>query len=219
MGLMDGKRCLIVGVGNDKSIAWGIAQAFQREGATLAFTYANEAFEKRVRPLAHSLGVQTVLPCDVSSDTEIAALMTALQAEWGSIDVLVHSVAYGNKDELDGPYLRTSREGFRLAMDISVYSLTALLKAAEPILAADAAILTLTYHGSTQVVANYNVQGLAKAALEASVRYLANDLGPRGIRVNAISPGPIATPMHQKLNLPPEVQQQFAAGLLAQIPQ
>ncbi|MCS6881018.1 MAG: enoyl-ACP reductase [Oscillochloridaceae bacterium] len=193
MGLMDGKRGLILGVANDHSIAWGIAQALHREGAILGFTYASEALERRVRPLAESLGAPLIAPCDVTRDEEIAALMQRAQDAFGQIDVLVHAIAFANKEELNGPYLRTTREGFHLAMDVSVYSLTALLRAAEPLLAPGAAILTLTYHGARQVIPNYNVMGVAKAALEASVRYLAADLGPRGVRVNAISAGPIRT--------------------------
>jgi len=193
MGLMDGKRGLILGVANDHSIAWGIARALHREGATLGFTYAGEAFERRVRPLAESLGAPLIAPCDVTRDEEIAALMERAREVFGQIDVLVHAIAFANKDELNGPYLRTTREGFHLAMDVSVYSLTALVRAAEPLLAPGASILTLTYHGARQVIPNYNVMGVAKAALEASVRYLAADLGPRGVRVNAISAGPIRT--------------------------
>ncbi len=193
MGLMDGKRGLILGVANDHSIAWGIARALHREGATLGFTYAGEALERRVRPLAESLGAPLIAPCDVTRDEEIAALMERAREVFGQIDALVHAIAFANKDELNGPYLRTTREGFHLAMDVSVYSLTALLRAAEPLLAPGASILTLTYHGARQVIPNYNVMGVAKAALEASVRYLAADLGPRGARVNAISAGPIRT--------------------------
>ncbi len=193
MGLMDGKRGLIVGVANDHSIAWGIAQALHAEGAELGFTYVNEAIERRVRPLAGSLGVQFIVPCDVGSDESIAGTMAAVKSTWGQLDFLIHAVAFANRDELNGSFLKTSREGFRVAMDISAYSLTALAKAADGLWASQASILTMTYHGSTQVVPNYNVQGLAKAALEASVRYLAADLGPRGIRVNAISAGPIRT--------------------------
>ncbi len=193
MGLMDGKRGLILGVANDHSIAWGIARALHREGATLGFTYAGEALERRVRPLAESLGAPLIAPCDVTRDEEIAALMERAREILGQIDVLVHAIAFANKDELNGPYLRTTREGFHLAMDVSVYSLTALLRAAEPLLGPGASILTLTYHGARQVIPNYNVMGVAKAALEASVRYLAADLGPRGVRVNAISAGPIRT--------------------------
>ncbi len=193
MGLLDGKKGLIVGVANDHSIAWGIAQALHREGANLAFTYLGEQLERRVRPLAESLGSQLIVPCDLGSDEQIAEALQQVGSAFGQIDMLVHSAAFAKTDELRGSYLNTSREGFRLALDISAYSLTALIKAADPFLSPTASILTMTYHGSQQVVPNYNVQGVAKAALEASVRYLAADLGPRGIRVNAISAGPIRT--------------------------
>lgn len=193
MGLMEGKKGLILGVANDHSIAWGIAQALHREGAQIGFTYVGEALERRVRPLAASLGAPLVEPCDVNRDEEIDALMARAREVFGQIDFLVHAVAFANKDELSGPYLRTTRAGFMLAMEVSVYSLTAVVKAAEPLLASGASILTLSYHGAQQVIANYNAMGVAKAALEASVRYLAADLGPRGIRVNAISAGPIRT--------------------------
>lgn len=193
MGLMAGKRGLVLGVANDHSIAWGIAQALQREGARLGFTYVGEALERRVRPLAQSLDAALIEPCDVTRDADIAALMARAQEVFGQLDFLIHAIAFADKDELQGAYLRTSREGFLLAMDVSVYSLTALLKAADPILAPGASILTLSYVGAQQVIPNYNAMGVAKAALEASVRYLAADLGPRGMRVNAISAGPIRT--------------------------
>ncbi|HEX6288167.1 MAG TPA: enoyl-ACP reductase [Herpetosiphonaceae bacterium] len=193
MGLLTGKKGLIVGVANDHSIAWGIAQALHREGAELGFTYLGEALERRVRPLAESLGSTLIVPCDLGSDEQIAAAMNQVRENFGQLDILIHSAAFAKTDELRGSYLNTSREGFRLALDISAYSLTALIKAADPILSSNASILTMTYHGSQQVMPNYNVQGVAKAALEASVRYLAADLGPRGIRVNAISAGPIRT--------------------------
>ena len=193
MGLMDGKKGLIVGVANDHSIAWGIAQAFHREGARMGFNYVGEALERRVRPLAISVGAELIEPCDVTSDEQIAALMARAGAVFGQLDFLVHAVAFANKDELKGPYLNTTRAGFQLALDISAYSLTALARAAEPLLAPGASIITLTYHGAQKVIPNYNVMGVAKAALEASVLYLAADLGPRGIRVNAISAGPIRT--------------------------
>lgn len=193
MGLLTGKKALIVGVANDHSIAWGIAQALHREGASLGFNYLNEALERRVRPLAESVAADFIVPCDVADDAQIEAMMQQARAHWGQLDILIHGVAYANKDELGGSFLRTSREGFRVALDISAYSLTALLKAADGLLAPGASALTLTYHGSTKVIPNYNVMGVAKAALEASVRYLAADLGPRNIRVNAISAGPIRT--------------------------
>jgi enoyl-[acyl-carrier protein] reductase I len=193
MGLLDGKKGLIMGVANDHSIAWGIAQALHAEGAELGFTYVGEALERRVRPLAQSLGSTLVEPCDVQSDEEIDALIARAREVYGSLDIIIHAIAFANRDELNGPYLSTTREGFRLALDVSAYSLTAVVKAAQDLLAPGASIVTLTYHGSQQVTQNYNVMGVAKAALEASVRYLANDLGPRNIRVNAISAGPIRT--------------------------
>ena len=193
MGLVSGKKALIVGVANDHSIAWGIAQALHAEGAELAFSYVGESIERRIRPLAESVGSSIVLPCDVSDDDQIAALMQTIKQQWGQFDILIHGVAFAKREELGGSFLNTSRAGFQLAMDVSVYSLTALLKAAEELLAPGASVLTLTYHGSTKVIPNYNVMGVAKAALEASVRYLASDLGPRAIRVNAISAGAIRT--------------------------
>ncbi len=193
MGLLTGKKALVVGVANDHSIAWGISRALHEEGADLAFTYLNEALERRVRPLAESVGATLIEPCDVSNDDQVAALMNTIRDRWGRLDILIHGAAFANRDELNGSFLKTTREGFLLALDISVYSLTALLRAADELLPSGASVLTLTYHGSTQVVPNYNVMGVAKAALEASVRYLAADLGPRNIRVNAISAGAIRT--------------------------
>lgn len=193
MGLLDGKKALIVGVANDHSIAWGIAKALHREGATLGFTYLGEALERRVRPLAASLDSPLIVPCDLSSDEQIDATMQQVRDTWGSLDILIHSAAFAKTDELRGPYLNTTREGFRIALDISAYSLTALVKAAEPLMNSGGSIITMTYHGSQQVMPNYNVQGVAKAALEASVRYIASDLGPSGVRVNAISAGAIRT--------------------------
>lgn len=193
MGLLEGKKGLILGLANDHSIAWGIAQALRAEGADLGFNYLGEALERRVRPLAESLDAKLIEPCDVQDDAQIEALMGRVHEVFGSIDILVHAVAFARREELNGPYLNTTREGFRIALDISAYSLTAVVKAAQELLNPGASILTLTYHGSQQVAENYNVMGVAKAALEASVRYLANDLGPRNIRVNAISAGPIRT--------------------------
>jgi len=195
VGLLDNKTALIFGVANDHSIAWGIAQAFAREGATLGFSYAGATLERRVKPLAASVGANFVEPCNVSQDEEIAAVMEKAKAALGEIDILVHSLAFANRNELDGAFYDTSREGFHLAMDISVYSLTALTRAALPIMRPNASILTLTYLGSLRAFPNYNVMGVAKAALEASVRYLALDLGAheKRIRVNAISAGPVRT--------------------------
>lgn len=195
MGLLSGKTALIFGVSNDHSIAWGIAQAFAREGATLGFGYTLEEVEKYVHPLAESVGSKFTEFCDIADDGSIAASMEHAQSAMGEIDALVHAIAFANRDELNGPYYQTSRAGFHLAMDISVYSFTALAKAALPIMHAGGSLLTMTYLGSERVVRNYNVMGLAKAALEASVRYLANDLGAedKHLRVNAISAGPIRT--------------------------
>ncbi len=193
MGLLEGKKGLILGVANDHSIGWGIAQAMHREGAELGFTYIGDAIERRVRPLAESLNSKLIEPCDVGSDEQIETLMTKVGEVYGNIDILVHAIAFAKRDELKGEYLNTTREGFLTAMEISAYSLTALVKAARPLLNPGASILTLTYHGANQVLPNYNVMGVAKAALEASVRYLASDLGPGNIRVNAISAGPIRT--------------------------
>ncbi len=195
MSILQGKKALIFGVANDHSIAWGIAQAFHREGALLGFSYANEKLERRVRPLAESLGSTFVEPCDVSKDEDIAAVMRKASERLGELDILVHSVAFANRDDLSGPYYTVSREGFRVAMDISVYSFTALAREALPLMRPGGAMLTLTYIGAVRAVPHYNVMGVAKAALEASVRYLAADLGAheRRVRVNAISAGPIRT--------------------------
>ncbi|MEJ5224891.1 MAG: enoyl-ACP reductase [Anaerolineales bacterium] len=193
MGLLEGKNALIFGLANDKSIAWGITQAFHREGANIGISYAGEALEKRVRPLAAQVGATFVEPCDVASDEDIAAIAEKARAHFGGIDILVHSIGFANKDELQGYFYNTSRAGFHLAMDISVYSFVGLARAFEPFLNPGAALLTLTYYGSVKVAPNYNMMGVAKAALEAATRYLAADFGPRGIRVNAISAGPIRT--------------------------
>ena len=192
-GVLEGRRGLIMGVANDRSIGWGIAQSARREGAELAFTFVGEAIEKRVRPLAAEVGSDIVLPCDVRSDEEIEALFAEIGRRWGSLDFLVHSVAFANKDELKGMFLDTSREGFHIALDVSVFSLAACARAAMPLMREGGSVLTLTYLGAERTIPHYHVMGVAKAALEASVRYLAADLGPRGIRVNAISAGPIRT--------------------------
>ncbi len=191
--LLKDKKVVILGVANDKSIAWAIARLFREQGAELVLTYAGEAIEKRIRPLAESLQAE-VFPCNVASDDEIAALMTFLENKWGKIDVLVHSVAFADKEELKGSILATTRQGFSTALDISAYSFIGLMKAAHPLMTGPAAnALCLTYQGSVKVFPNYNVMGIAKAALEASVRYLAAGVGCDGIRVNAISAGPIKT--------------------------
>jgi enoyl-[acyl-carrier protein] reductase I len=193
MGLLTGKRGIIFGVANDMSIAWGIAQKLKEEGAELAFTYLNEALAKRVRPLAESLGSTLILPCDVASDAEIEAVFSTLKQEWGTIDFVVHAVAFANREDLKHPFSQTSRDGFMLAMDISAYSLVAVTRYAVPLMPNGGSIITLTYLGATRAVPNYNVMGVAKAALESSTRYLAAELGEKGIRVNAISAGPIRT--------------------------
>ena len=191
--LLEGKKAAIFGVANKHSIAYGISSAFQREGAQLCFNYLGDALKKRVEPISEELGGDFIFPCDVSKDEEIAAAAELVKEKWGKLDILVHSVAFANRDDLKGRYLDTSREGFRLALDISAYSLVALCKAFEPLLNPGASILCMTYYGAQKVITNYNVMGVAKAALEASVRYLAKDFGPADIRVNAISAGPIRT--------------------------
>lgn len=195
MGFLTGKRALIVGVANERSIAWGIAQAMHREGAELAFTYAGDKLRERVEPLAASIGSRTVLPLDVTSDAQIDAVFAALRADWGQLDVLVHAVAFAPREALAGGFTEsTSREAFAIAHDVSSYSLTALARGAAPLMQGrPGAILTLSYLGAVRAVPSYNVMGLAKASLEANVRFLAADLGPRGIRVNGISAGPIKT--------------------------
>ncbi|MGH7847711.1 MAG: enoyl-ACP reductase FabI, partial [Candidatus Binatia bacterium] len=194
MGMLDGKKGLIFGVANERSIAWAISETLRREGADLAFTYAGEALEKRVRPLAEGIGAKIILPCDVTKDEEVDLVFGRLQREWGALDILIHSIAFANREELSNPYVQTSRQGFHLALDVSAYSLVALTRQAVPLMEGrNGSVLTMTYLGSEKVIPNYNVMGIAKAALEASVRYLAADLGPKGIRVNAISAGPIRT--------------------------
>jgi enoyl-[acyl-carrier protein] reductase I len=195
MGFLNKKRILIAGLISERSIAHGIAAAMHREGAELAITYQNERFRERVQEMAAKWGGALVLPCDVSSDEEIAALFKQLGEHWDGLDAIVHSVAYAPPDQLNGSFLDcVNREGFRVAHDVSSYSFAALAKAGYPLMAErKGALLTLTYLGSTRTFANYNVMGLAKASLEANVRYLAGSLGPRGIRVNAISAGPIRT--------------------------
>jgi enoyl-[acyl-carrier protein] reductase I len=192
-GTLEGRKGLVMGVANERSIGWGIAEAAHREGAELAFTYVGEVIERRVRPLARSVGSEVVLQCDVQSDHEIEAAFAQVGEAFGSLDFLVHSVAFANKEELKGLFLDTSREGFHMALDISTYSLVASARAAAPLMKEGGSILTLTYLGAERTIPHYNVMGVAKAALEASVRYLAADLGPRGSRVNAISAGPLRT--------------------------
>ncbi len=191
--LMAGKRGLIMGLANDKSIAWGIARALSDAGAELAFSYQGDALKKRVDPLAAQLGSEIVLPCDVSDEESIDGLFAALEQKWGKLDFVVHAIGFSDKNELRGRYVDTSRANFNLTMDVSVYSFTAVMQRAEKMMGEGGSAITLTYYGAEQVMPHYNVMGVAKAALEASVKYLAEDLGKDGIRVNAISAGPIKT--------------------------
>jgi len=192
-GLMKGKRGLIMGVANNRSIAWGIAKAIHAQGGELAFTYQGDALKKRVEPLAEELGAVLAGHCDVSDETTIDAVFEHLEKTWGKIDFLVHAIGFSDKDELTGRYVDTSAANFALTMNISVYSFTAVAKRAEKLMTDGGSMLTMTYYGAEKVMPNYNVMGVAKAALEASVKYLAVDLGPKNIRVNAISAGPIKT--------------------------
>jgi enoyl-[acyl-carrier protein] reductase I len=193
MNLLEGKTALVFGLANERSIAWGIIKAFHQHGATLGISYAGEALERRVRPLAEEVGCSFVEPCDVAYDEQIQQIAEKATRAFGQIDILVHAIAFANREELSGPYYNTSRAGFHLAMDISVYSFTALARAFQPLFRPGGALLTLTYYGSEKVSPHYNVMGVAKAALEASVRYLAYDFGKQKVRVNAISAGPIRT--------------------------
>lgn len=187
-------KALIVGVANERSLAWAIAQKLHQNGFELAFTFQGEALERRVRPLAESVGATIIEQCNVASDAELDSLFERIRSKWQSLDVVVHSVAFANREDLEGRFVDTSREGFRVALDISAYSLVALAKRAEPMMTGPrSTILTLSYYGAEKVIPNYNVMGVAKSALEASVRYLANDLGPKKITVNAISAGPVKT--------------------------
>jgi enoyl-[acyl-carrier protein] reductase I len=191
--LMAGKRGLVMGVANDRSIAWGIAKACAAQGAERAFTFPGEALEKRVRPLAAEIGARHVLPADVTDPASLDAVFATLGADWGGLDFVVHAIAYSDKEELKGLYLDTTRANFLRTLDISCFSFTDLCRRAAPMMKPGGSLLTLSYYGAERVMPHYNVMGVAKAALEASVRYLASDLGARGIRVNAISAGPIKT--------------------------
>ena len=193
MGLLEGKNALVFGVANDHSIAWGIAQSLHAEGAEVGFSSIESLIERRVRPLATSLGSTFVEPCDVQSDADIERVFARWADTHDRLDILVHALAFAKREDLSGAFVDTSRDGFALAMDVSAYSLVALTHGARDLLQPGASVMTLTYYGAEKVVANYNVMGVAKAALEASVRYLAADLGPSGIRVNAISAGPVRT--------------------------
>ncbi|MEM7506094.1 MAG: enoyl-ACP reductase FabI [Pseudomonadota bacterium] len=193
-GLMAGKRGLIMGVANDKSIAWGIAKACHEQGAEMAFTYQGDALKKRVVPLAESIGSGIILPCDVTDTASIDAVFSELEAKWGRLDFLLHAIAYADKAELTGRYVDTSADNFAMSLNISCYSFTALAQRAEKLMPEEGgSMLTLTYYGAERVMPHYNVMGVAKAALETSVRYMAMDLGPKNIRVNALSAGPIKT--------------------------
>lgn len=192
-GLLQGKRALVMGVANDKSISWGIAREMAAQGAELAFTYQGEAFGKRLAPLCESVNGAFMVDADVTDDASLDAVFETLKDQWGQFDILVHGIAFSNKDELTGRFVNTSRDNFKNSLDISCYSLIELARRAEPLMRDGGTILTLTFQGSNRVTPYYNVMGVAKAALESSVRYLANDLGSSGIRVNAISPGPMRT--------------------------
>ncbi len=191
---LSGKRALILGVANERSLAWAIAKHLHEAGAILAFNYLGDALERRVRPLAESVQAEIIAPCNVASDADLDALFRLVNEKWGGLDILIHSVAFAQKEDLEGRFVDTSREGFRVAMDISAYSLVAAAKRAEPLMSeGGGSMITLSYYGSQKVVPNYNVMGVAKAALEACVRYLAADLGSKKIRVNSISAGPVKT--------------------------
>ncbi|WP_243309959.1 enoyl-ACP reductase FabI [Fundidesulfovibrio agrisoli] len=191
--LLQGKKALIFGVANDRSIAYGVAKAFKDQGARLAFGYPGDAIRKRVEPISEELGGEFTFQCDVTSDEDIAASAKTVSEKWGGVDILVHSVAYARQDDLKGRFMDVTREGFALALDVSAYSLVALCKGFDGLLADGASVMTMSYLGAEKVVPSYNVMGVAKAALECSVRYLAADLGPRGIRVNSLSAGPLKT--------------------------
>lgn len=193
MGILSGKKGLVLGVANDKSIAWGVTQAVHREGAELGLNYLGEALEKRVRPLSESVNASLIEPLDVGDDTQLDDFFSKVERQWGSLDFVVHSIAYANKDALKGRFMDTTRDDFRMALDISAYSFIAVAQRAARLMKPGGSFLTMSYLGAVRAVPNYNVMGVAKAALESSVRYLAQDLGPDGIRVNGISAGPIKT--------------------------
>lgn len=192
-GLLAGKKGVVLGVANDRSIAWGCAKACQEAGAALAFNYLGEAQEKRVKALLESLSGSLCWPCDVAQDAEIASFFEHVKSEWGALDFIIHSVAYADKGDLSGRFIDTTRANFALAIDVSAYSLVAVARAAESILSDNASIVAMTYYGAEKIIPNYNVMGVAKATLEACARYLADGMGPRGVRVNCISAGPVRT--------------------------
>jgi enoyl-[acyl-carrier protein] reductase I len=191
--IMSGKRGLVMGVANERSIAWGMASTLHQHGAEMAFTYQGEAFGKRVQPLAESVGSNLVIPCDVSDEADLDKVFSQIEDEWGKFDFLIHSIAYSDKEELKGRYVDTTLDNFLMSMHISCYSFTSVMRRAAPLMNRGGSAVTLSYHGASKVMPNYNVMGVAKAALEASVRYMAVDLGRDGIRVNAISAGPMKT--------------------------
>lgn len=191
--LLKDKKCVIFGVANNKSIAYGIASAFHENGAKLAFSYAGDAIKKRVEPICAELQGDFTFPCDVTDDAQITAAADCVREKWGSVDVLIHSIAFANKEDLTGRFIDTSRSGFNLAMDVSVYSLAALCHAFEPLMHPGSSVMTMTYYGAQKIIPNYKVMGVAKAALEATVRYLSVDLGAQNIRINAVSAGPLRT--------------------------
>lgn len=193
MKLLEGKKVLIFGVANDRSIAWAIAKRYREQGARIALSYVNEAIEKRVKPLADEIGADFIFPMDVTNDSHYTELKTIIEKQWGNFDVLVHSIAFADRNDLKNPFVNTSREGFKLACDISAFSLVGLSQTLASIMNPGGSIMAMTYYGSQKVIKNYNIMGVAKAALEASTRYLANDLGESGIKVNCISAGPIKT--------------------------
>ncbi len=193
MKFLEGKKALILGVANDRSIAWGIAQQLKEHGADVAMSYLNDSLKKRVEPLAEQLGTDFLVEMDVTNDDHYAALAKTVEEKWGKFDILVHSLAFADKTDLKGTFSETSREGFKMACDISAFSLVGLCNYLKPLMNEEGSVMALTYHGSSKVLKGYNVMGVAKAALEASARYLADDLGPQGIRVNCISAGPIRT--------------------------
>jgi enoyl-[acyl-carrier protein] reductase I len=193
VSLLAGKKALILGVANERSIAWGITKAFKEQGARIALTYMNDAIHKRVEPLAQEVGADFITQMDVTQDDHYPQLRKTLEEKWGNFDILVHSLAFADKEDLARPFVQTSRKGFLMACDISAYSLVGLCQHLEPLLNPQSSVMAMTYYGSQKVVTNYNVMGVAKAALEASARYLADDLGPKGIKVNCISAGPIKT--------------------------
>lgn len=193
MGLLSGRKALILGVANERSIAWGITKALKEQGANVALTFLNEALEKRVEPLAQEVEADFICEMDVTNDDHYQALYQKVESEWGRVDIIIHSLAFADKEDLKKPFNETSRQGFQMACDISAFSLIGLCQTLKPLMNDNSSVVALTYHGSQQVIKNYNIMGVAKAALEASTRYLADDLGQYGIRVNCISSGPIKT--------------------------